>query len=148
METSVTIISTNLNKKLLNKYNDYYIIDGNFTYDILLEKKKVIFFCVLDHLKVEVINKLFKFMKDSNITFINITNNIELCLYTNYLIVYDDKNILIEGNTLEVLKNNKLLKRLGFNLPFMVDLSLLLKDYDLINDIYLDKRYLVGALWK
>ena len=148
MKTSVTIISTNLNKKLLDNYKDYYIIESNFTYDILLEKKKVIFFCVLDHLKVEVIDKLFKFMNDNNISFINVTNNVELSLYTNYLIVYDDKNILIEGNTIEVLKNNKLLKRLGFNLPFMVDLSLLLKDYDLINDIYLDKKELVDTLWK
>jgi hypothetical protein len=148
MKTSVTIISTNLNKGLINNYNDYYVIDSNFTYDILLEKKKVIFFRVLDNLKTEVIEKLFKFMKDNNISYINMTNNIELSLYSDYLIVYDDKNILIEGSTIEVLKNNKLLKRLGFNLPFIVDLSLLLKDYNLLNDIYLNKEDLVGALWK
>lgn len=147
VETSVTIISTNLNKHILEKYKDYHIIDDNFSYQEILQYKKVIFFNILNNLSEKELNKLFKFLKDNNIMFINIVNNLELCLYADYLIVMDDNNILIEGNTTQVLKNDKLLKRLGFELPFMVELSLLLKDYNLINDIYLDNDSLEGALW-
>lgn len=146
--TNVTIISTNLNKKLLDKYKDYYVVDSDFTYEELLSKKKVIFYNVLNNLDDTKFKELFSYMKSNNILFINITNNVELCLYTDYLIVYDKENILIEGSTLEVLKNDRLLKRLGFNLPFMVDLSILLKDYGLIDKIYLDKESLVNELWK
>ena len=148
IETNVTIMSINLSKMILSKYKDYYVINDNFTYDELLKNKRVIFFNVLNNLKEDELNKLFKFLKDNDIKFINITNNVELCLYTDYLIILDNDNILIEGQTIEVLKNNKLLKRLGFELPFLVDLSLLLKDYNLVNEIYLNNESLVGALWK
>ena len=146
--TNVTIISTNLNKKLLYKYQDYHIIDSNFSYEELLEKKKVIFFNILNNLCEKDLKKLFKYIKDNNILFINFTNDVELCLYTDYLIVCDKNKILMEGNTLEVLKNEKLFKRLGLNLPFIVELSLLLKDYNLVDDIYVDKESLADKLWK
>lgn len=147
IKTSVTIISTNLNKRILDKYRDYHIINDNFTYQELLNYKKVIFFNVLNNLKKDELDKLFQYLKDSNIDFINVVNNLELCLYTEYLIVMDEKNILIEGSTIEVLKNDKLLKRLGIELPFIVELSLLLKDYNLIDKIYLNYEELEGALW-
>jgi len=146
--TDVTIISTNLNKKILDKYQDYSLIEDNFTYEELLKKKKVIFFNVLNNLSDEELKKIFDYVKKNNILFINVTNEIELSLYTNYLIIYDKENILIEGSTIEVLKNEKLLKRLGLQLPFMVELSLLLKDYGLIDEIYLEKERLVDKLWK
>ncbi|MBQ7031229.1 MAG: hypothetical protein IJN13_02505 [Bacilli bacterium] len=146
--TNVTIISTNLNKKILNKYEDYHVIDGDFSYEEIHEKKKVVFFNILNNLSEKELKKLFKYLKDNNILFINVTNDVELCLYTDYLIVYDKSKILMEGSTLEVLKNEKLFKRLGLNLPFIVELSLLLKDYNLVDDIYIDKESLADKLWK
>ena len=148
MITNVTIISTNLNKNILKKYNDYQIIDSSFKYEELLKYKKVIFFNVLSNLSDIDLKKLYEYLKFNNIYFINVTNNMEEVLYTDNLIIYDKDNILAEGNTIELLKNEKLIKRLGFNLPFIVELSILLKDYNLIDKIYLDKESLVGDLWK
>lgn len=146
--TNVTIVSTNLNKNLLYKYKDYHVIDNNFTYEELLTKKKIIFFNILNNLEENELKKLYNFLKNNNILFINVTNNMELCLFTDYLIVYDEDKVLIEGDTLDVLKSEKLLKRLGLQLPFMVELSLLLKDYGLVDKIYLDKESLTDKLWK
>ena len=146
--TNVTIISTNLNKELLNNYKDYHVIENNFTYEEVLKEKKVIFFNILNNLSKDELDKLFKFLNDNNILFVNFTNDIELSLYTDYLIIYDKEKILMEGKTLDILKNEKLIKRLGLNLPFIVELSILLKDYGLVNDIYLDKESLVDKLWK
>lgn len=146
--TNVTILSTNLNKNILNKYDDYRIIDNNFTYEELLNYKKVIFYNVLNNLEDKALKELIDFLNEHNLMYINVTNNSELCLYTDYLIIYDKENILIEGRTIEVLKNDKLLKRIGVKLPFIIELSLLLKDYNLIDEIYLDKESLVDKLWK
>lgn len=148
MITNVTIISTNLNRNILNNYQDYKVIDKSFTYEELLSYKKVIFFNVLSNLNDEDIKKLYEFLNVNNVLFINITNNMEEVLFTNYLIIYDDKKIIAEGNTIELLKNEKLFKRLGFKLPFIIELSILLKDYNLVNSIYLSKESLVGDLWK
>jgi hypothetical protein len=103
---------------------------------------------VLNNLDDEKLTKLFEFLNSNNMLYVNISNNMETSLYTKYLIIYDKNKILIEGKTLDVLKEEKLLKRLGLKLPFMVELSILLKDYGLINELYLKKENLVGALWK
>lgn len=147
-ETCVTIISVDLSRKLLRKYPDYHVIDGDFNYEELITKKKIIFFNNLANLEEDELKKLFAFLQNNDILFINVTNNLEECLYTDYLIICDKDKVLIEGSTIEVLKNEILLKRLGLQIPFMVELSLLLKDYNLINDIYLDKESLVDELWK
>ena len=147
-ETSVTIISTNINKHILDNYKDYYVVDQKFKIDELLQYKKVIFFNVLHYYDDEKIKEIFKTLEDNNVKYINFTNNIEEALYTSYLIIYDDKKILVEGVTDEVLKCEKLIKKVGLNLPFITELSLLLKDYDLVDKIYKDNASLKGALWK
>jgi len=146
--TNVTIISTNLSKDILKKYKDYQIIDSSFNYEDLLKFKKVIFFNILNNLNKNEIEELFRYLKSNNVNFINVTNNIEEVLCTENLIVYVNDKIIAEGNTLELLKEEKLFKRLGFNLPFIINLSTLLKDYNLVNNIYLDKESLVNDLWK
>lgn len=148
MITDVTIISTNLNKDILKNYNDYKLINNSFSYEELIQYEKVIFFNVLNELTSEEVKKLFDYLKLHRIKFINATNNMEEILYTKDLIIYDKDNIVAEGNTLELIKNDKLFRRLGFKLPFIVSLSILLKDYGLVNKIYLDKESLVGDLWK
>lgn len=148
MITDVTIISTNLNKDILKNYNDYKLINNSFSYEELIQYEKVIFFNVLNELTSEEVKKLFDYLKLHRIKFINATNNMEEILYTKDLIIYDKENIVAEGNTLELIKNDKLFRRLGFKLPFIVSLSILLKDYGLVNKIYLDKESLVGDLWK
>ena len=147
MTSNITIISTNLNKNILKNYPDYNIITTEFTNNDLLKYSKVIFYEVLNNKKEEEIKALFNYLKEHHIAFINVTNNEEQVLLTDYLIIYDKEKILIEGSTLEVLKQEKLLKRLGIALPFMVELSLLLQDYGLIKDIYLDYKSLEDALW-
>jgi len=146
--TNVTIISTNLIRNILKNYSDYKIIDSSFNYQELLKYKKVIFFNVLSNLSFEELKKLYVYLNSNNILFINVTNNMEEVLHTKNLIIYDKEKILAEGNTLELLSNEKLIKRLGFNLPFIVELSTYLKDYNLTNKIYLDKESLIGDLWK
>lgn len=148
MITDVTIISTNLNKNILSKYSEYKLINTSFNYDELLLYDKVIFFNILNNLTSNDLKKLFDYLKLNKIKFINVTNNTEEILYTKDLIIYDKDIIIAEGNTLEIIKNDKLFRRLGFKLPFIIELSILLKDYDLVNKTYLDKESLVEDLWK
>ena len=148
IETDVTIINTNLNKKILTKYEGYHIVIENFKVSDLFKYDKVIFFNILNNLYEEEINSIYDNLKKRNIKFINVTNNMEEVLLTENLIVYNNDEIVLEGNTIDVLKNEKILKRLGFSLPFIIELSLLLKDYSLIDKIYLNKESLVNDLWK
>ena len=91
---------------------------------------------------------LLNYLNSKNIMLINVTSNLEDTLFTDYtLCLYNGINA-IDGKTLDVLKNEKILKRLGFSLPFMVDLSIQLELYGLIGKTYLNKESLVKNLWK
>ncbi len=144
----ITIVSTNLNQNILNNYQDYTVIDSNFTMKEILQAKKLIFYNILSNLEEEKVKEIFQELNSAHIPFINVTNNIEEVMLTSYLIIYDNEKVLIEGPTILVLEQEKLLKRIGLTLPFYVHLSLLLKDYGLVDKIYLNKKELKDALWK
>ncbi len=83
-----------------------------------------------------------------NITIIYETNNCEDILYADRMLVLHKGNVAIEGATEAVLKQDRLLLKLGVELPFMVDLSNKLAFYEVISDIYLKEEDLVNTLWK
>lgn len=66
----------------------------------------------------------------------------------DYIHVIDKGQILLSGKTFDVLKEDSTLNKIGLSLPFMVDLSLKLKYYGLIDDIILDMNRMVDSLWK
>ncbi len=94
------------------------------------------------------LKKVFCYAKKKGITLAVVSNDIEQALNFSYMIVLDQGRVAIEGKTLQVLEQEKILKRLGIGLPFYVDLSIQLKLYGLIQKIYVTKEELRGALWK
>ena len=117
-------------KNILNIHSNKIVIDG-----------------LLEFLNNSLKMKLIEYLKKHNVLYVNITTNMEETLFSDYLVVLNDSKIAIEGNTLSVLREEKILKKLGFNLPFMVDLSIQLGYYNLVDNIYLDKEKLVSNLW-
>ena len=55
---------------------------------------------------------------------------------------------MIEGNPIEIVEKDNIMNKAGLNLPFMIDLSVKLRDYELINCIEQDKDRMVDLLWK
>lgn len=113
-----------------------------------LKRKVLILDNIFNYLDSSFKKKLIKYLKDKKITFINIVSNEEDTLYTDYLIVLYNNEVAIEGPTLSVFKEEKIIRRLGFNLPFYVDLSIQLGLYGLLDDIYLNKEAMVKNIWK
>ena len=115
--------------------NPKIIVIDNVMCELDAEDKKLVF----DILK--------EFSKNGGIV-LNFTNDMEETLYGDKIIVIFDKKVVCEGKTLSVLNEEKILKRLGLGLPFIVELNRYLMDYGLINKYYLSDKELVGALWK
>lgn len=147
------VISNKINNDLLKQYEEYRIIekiDFNKLKEIIYNypEKTIVFNDCLRKFKIKEKETIIDMLRARKVNFINITSNIEEVLYSDYLYVYYDGKIAIEGKTLEVLKMEKILKRLGFALPFTVDMSIQLQLYNLINDTFVDNRKLVDELWK
>lgn len=114
-----------------------------------LKKEVLILDSIFNYLDNSFKKELIKYVKTNNITLINIVSNEEDTLYTDYLIILYKKGLIaIEGTPLSVFKEEKLVRRLGFNLPFYIDLSIQLGLYGLLDDIYLSREAMVKNIWK
>ena len=74
--------------------------------------------------------------------------NLEISIDTDYLYIIDKGNLELSGKPLEVLEKDNIINKIGLNIPFMIDLSVKLRDYDLITDIETDYDRMIEALWK
>ena len=119
----------------------------------LIKKAPII---LLDNLRMyltekevkEIIEYLKKIQKEREITIIITTIHLEESLLADYLYIIGNKRIALEGKPLEILENDNKINKLGLSLPFMIDLSVKLKDYGLIKEIELNKNRMVENLWK
>ena len=90
---------------------------------------------------------LFCFLNEQHILIFYVTNDIEDTVYFDYLIVLKNNNVAMEGKTMLVLKEEKLMKLLGFSIPFYVNMSRQLGYYGLLKDVCLSKEELEDKLW-
>jgi energy-coupling factor transport system ATP-binding protein len=98
--------------------------------------------------KKEILDLLKQLNKEENKTIIYISHDLEETLHSDRIVALNRGNKVVEGNTFDVFKQEVILSRLGLELPFMIDLSLKLKFYNLIDDIELDMNEMVVKLWK
>lgn len=148
-------------KKIVNKFITKSILQKNPN-EVEEKIKKLIVLCqaflqepnlllvdnLFSYLDSKTLEKIYSYAKKKKIIIVNVSTNIEDSLNHPYMVVLDKGNIAIEGKTIQVLEQEKILKRLGIGLPFYVDLSIQLRLYGLIDKNYLSKEELEGALWK
>ena len=107
---------------------------------------------LIDDLSLYFDNKekkdIFKFLRKQELTIVYATLSLEDTLYSDYLYIIGDKKVALEGNPLYILQKDNIINKLGLKLPFMVDLSVKLKDYELIDKQILDPKEMVDELWK
>ncbi len=148
-----TILANNADKVFMSKLGSFPIIEGDFSYEKLKEKlemfpnKRLIFKNSLYGLKKEEKKDIINLLAKQNINFVNVTCDVEESILSDYIVVYDEDKKVLEGNMESVLRNEKVLKKLGFGVPFVVDLSIQLNYYDVLKRVYFDLDELVGVLW-
>lgn len=98
--------------------------------------------------KVQVLKTLKKIYQDKKMTIINVTHDMEEAVYGDDIIVIDEGKLILKGPKELILKEEKIFRELGLELPFMAQLSIKLQYYDLIDDMILDMDELVNKLWK
>ena len=100
------------------------------------------------HELLDITKTLKEINHQQEITIIMITSVLECNLLSDYTYIISNKQITLEGIPNEVLEKDNIINKAGLELPFMMDLSVKLRDYDLIKDIELDMEKMVDNLWK
>lgn len=102
---------------------------------------------LLDENDKEKVYKALKQYTKNNGIILNFTTQIEETLLGTDIIITDKTKVLLSGKTMSVLNEEKLMKRLGYNLPFIIQLNKYLKDYELIRNYNLSYESLVNSIW-
>ena len=141
-----------ISKRPINSLSKKEIILIQIALALAKRPKALLLDSIYNYLSEDEINKLFKFLKDYQnkytLAVINTTINLKESLLTDYLYVLHKGEVILEGEPLNVLQNDNILNRIGLEVPFMIDLSVKLRDYELISDIELDQDRMVDILWK
>ena len=141
-----------ISKRPINSLSKKEIILIQIALALAKRPKALLLDSIDNYLSEDEINKLFKFLKDYQnkytLAVINTTINLNESLLTDYLYVLHKGEVILEGEPLNVLQNDNILNRIGLEVPFMIDLSVKLRDYELISDIELDQDRMVDILWK
>jgi len=114
---------------------------------ILLQKKEILIFDQTLFLMPQK-DSIIKKLKRKGMTIINISHDIEDTLISDEIIILDKGKIIIKGKKEKIYENEKILNSLGYNLPFMVELSNRLIFYGLIDHIIYDMEEMVERLWQ
>ncbi|MGN1001102.1 MAG: ATP-binding cassette domain-containing protein [Bacilli bacterium] len=96
----------------------------------------------------EIISIIRKFIENYEMSVLFTTNNLEKILLCDKVMFINDKKIELEGNVNQILEHDNILAREGMNIPLMIDLSLKLKFYNLVDDVIMDVSGMVEELWK
>ena len=95
-----------------------------------------------------IINFLKDYISTYGLTVVITTTDLGISLETNYLYIIDKGDLVLSGAPQEVLQKDNVINKIGLNIPFMIDLSVKLRDYDLITKLETDYDRMIEALWK
>ena len=96
----------------------------------------------------EFIKLLCTIQLETEISIIMTSSELKVCLESDYLYIINDGKILLEGEPLTVMEKDNVLNKIGLDLPFMIDLSVKLKDYNVVDKIELNMDRMVDTIWK
>ncbi len=158
-QKKVKDIIKNLNMTKIQNMNPNELSDSNKIKlqlaKHLLQNPKIlllddIFICMTKVERQNIIKLLRDIQNQMDLTIIMTTLNLEDCLKSDYIYVINDNIVALEGTPLEVLTKDNILNKIGLELPFIIDLSVKLRDYDLIEDVEIDMdiERMVNILWK
>ena len=96
----------------------------------------------------DIILKILNVLRKKGMTVVNITSNSEDSIYGTDIIIINNGKVVLNKTLLRAYKEEKIFTSSGLTLPFIADISLKLKYYNLTNKIYIDNKSLVDEIWK
>lgn len=135
------------NKKIIDLTNE----DRVYLKILSLLIIKPIIFCIDDmlvYLSNEKKERILNYIKENDIILFSVISNMEEILKYDKVLVINKGEKRLFDDVKNVLKDENLFKELGLSLPFIYDISNLLKSYDLIENDHIIEKELVDVLWK
>lgn len=119
---------------------------------IILEPRLLILDEALLMIDIKQRNKIFKILREyctqKRVTILSFTHDLEETLYSDRLIVLNDGKIIIDGVFPDVYNLENVMRKIGLEVPFSVELCQKLNLVGLLDGIELDLEKVADKLWK
>ena len=142
---------TKLLSKKTKDLSDKEIVIAQLLIGILQKPKILLLDSIDSFFPKEESKNLHLFLKEIikklGITLIETTINLDTSLFSNRFLIIQNGKVILDGEPFQILEKDNVINRIGLRLPFMIDLSVKLRDYDLIKEIELDQDRMVDILW-
>ncbi len=103
---------------------------------------------MIDENEKQKILEILKDMHKNGMTIISIVHDLRETYYSDRLVVINDGAIMLDGTPLKVMEYDKVLNRLGIELPFEIELSTKLKLYGIIDNLIPNIEEMVDRIWQ
>ena len=118
---------------------------------IIYEPKVLLLDDILTTLSTEdkerVLLMLRKIIKELKLIVIMTTSDLEEAIYSDALLILNEGTIVYSGRLKDILEHDNTLTRIGIEIPVMMDMSLKLKFYNLLDKVILNEEEMVDTLW-
>lgn len=96
----------------------------------------------------EIYLLLKKIVKEKEITVLYTTTKLDMCINSDKIIFLNEGKIQLEGDFDYISNHDNVLVRNGIDISIMLDLSLKLKFYNLVDNVILEPDRMVDRLWQ
>lgn len=139
-------------KKKINDLSNYEQVKIELA-SLLIYNPKIIFLDdIFEGLTFKEYNDIINIIKEAidkyDVSFVYTTNKLENAILSDKIIFINNKKVDLEGSVNEILKHDNYLLKSGINIPKMIDLSLKLNFYNLLDEVIMDTDRMVDTLWR
>ena len=90
---------------------------------------------------------LKRIIREFEMIVISTSSTLSDCIYSDAILVIDDGVIKYSGSLDDILTHDNELVKLGIELPVMMDMSVKLQFYNLLDKVILNAEEMVDELW-
>ncbi len=96
----------------------------------------------------EILKVLKMYNDEKRVTILSFTHNLDEAIYSKRLIILNEGKVVVDGPFPYVFNEERVMRKIGLEVPFAIELSQKLRVYGIIDDIELDLERLVSKIWK
>ena len=139
-------------KKKINDLSNYEQVKIELA-SLLIYNPKIVFLDdIFEGLTFKEYNDIINIIKEAidkyDVSIVYTTNKLENAILSDKIIFINNKKVDLEGSVNEILKHDNYLLKSGINIPKMIDLSLKLNFYNLLDEVIMDTDRMVDTLWR
>lgn len=119
---------------------------------LMLEPRILILDDALSMIDINTKGEMLKILRDlhehKRITIISLSHELDEAIYSDRLVILNKGKIVVDGPYPDVFDEERVMRKIGLEVPFTIELCKKLKVYDILDEVEPDLKTVVDKIWK